>query len=134
MDTVGDTLRRVAKPVESQGFYLEPPSVYGTGTFLKSVVELVKTHLPCSQDWPDLDGDSARWKLMFNDGYLLDFRTGQYRKGEASDRFSRHCGYPHPEFPLPEMVKAAAAALVKDMHAEWKSAAGGQGGPLSDDL
>ena len=109
---------------------MPPPAIYGNKSFTSSVVDMLKNLLPCAVDAPVLDGDSSRNLLMFNDGQLIDLRTGLVRPGQPHDRISRTVGYATPDWQAAEGVKGSIRQLVDDMHKCFRV----ESGMLTDDL
>ena len=68
----------------------------GNGDFLRKVVDLVKGKLDHADQRAQLDGDRSQFLLRFQDGMVLDFRTGLLRPCVAEDRISMGVPYVFP--------------------------------------
>lgn len=64
------------------------PSPFGQITFRTGLVTTVLAHL-AKKSYPPLDGDHARFKVLFNDGWLRDVKAGAWRRSTCADRMQR---------------------------------------------
>ena len=88
LNRIRPILSRVALPIGPKGQKLPAPSLYGNSGFLTPVAHLVRNRIPLAEELPPIDGVQSAGLLLGSDGWLIDFRTAEVRRGQASDRIS----------------------------------------------
>ena len=95
-------------------------SIFGNKNFISPVVDLVKNYLPRAQEMQPLDGDGARGLLRFSCGTVLNFITGEVRRGQPEDRISLSTGYAYRDWEAALDTKGLVGRLCNDLNALWE--------------
>jgi hypothetical protein len=98
----------------------EAASIFGNKNFISPVVDLVKNYLPRAQEMPPLDGDRSRGLLRFSCGTVLDFGTGEVRRGQPEDRISLSTGYEYRDWDATLETKGLVGRLCADLNTLWE--------------
>ena len=75
----------------------EKPWFLKSDTLVRHMLKTVRAYLESSQELPDLDGDHARYKVLFEGGIVYDFTTGRTRCALPRDRMAFHLAVAYKE-------------------------------------
>ncbi|CAE7882852.1 unnamed protein product, partial [Symbiodinium necroappetens] len=81
------SLKNLTRPAQAGHF--TPPEPLNDSCWTKSLVDEV-LGLLSGQTMAALDGDRTRGKVLYSDGVVVDFATGERRLAQPSDRMSLH--------------------------------------------
>ncbi|CAE7767204.1 unnamed protein product, partial [Symbiodinium sp. KB8] len=81
------SLKNLTRPAQAGHF--TPPEPLNDSCWTKSLVDEV-LGLLSGQTMAPLDGDRTRGKVLYSDGVVVDFATGERRLAQPSDRMSLH--------------------------------------------
>ena len=81
------SLKNLVRPAHKGPF--TPPEPLNDSCWSKSLVDEV-LGLLSGQTLPALDGDRTRGKVLYSDGVVVDFATGEQRRAQPGDRMCLH--------------------------------------------
>ena len=97
---------------------IELPEPLDDITFCNKIADIVLSNLSDAAELcpvAELDGDHTRGKILFNDGSLFDFETGDVRRALPADRMGHTAGCPYKECEVADGVRDLLASTFADL-------------------
>ena len=119
-EILADLVKPAARPRWDRAPLPDPPPPLNDGKFASSLGDLVLGILSKLPPMAPLDGDHSRGKMLFRDGTLIDWDTGDHRMAIPEDRLGHRMGCDATEYTPPEPTN------ICDMIIEYIKAGSGQ--------